>query len=187
MPHGLALSASVLAKIRKMGIGILRSGTGNVYYETEPADASIVVSLPALSSLGGDVKTVLGAAYDHFDASRWREGFEDACKAFERSAKKYLKKWVKTGRVRFVVNGRPVSYTNKQIDRLTMGGLEKAFEKIQAQTSSDRLILHALKTIREDRNKLTHDKWSLRTENRLRANVSHHMWIISQAMLETFK
>ncbi len=183
----LVLPALTVTKVREMGVGILRSGNGGTFFELEPADASINVSLPPRGALHQETKSILGSAYDHFEASRWRDGFEEACKAFERSAKRYLKKWVKTGRVRFVTRSGMVAYTNRKIDRMTMGGLEAAFETIQAQNSSDKVILKALKAIRADRNKLTHDKWNMKTEKRLRGNVGQHMWIITQALVETYK
>ena len=106
---------------------------------------------------------------------------------FEKAAKKYLKKWVKTGRVRFVAKKGIVTYNGKKIDRFTLGQLGHAFDSIQAQNSSDRAIKRAIDSILKDRNNLTHDKWSLRTEKRLRGNVGHHMWIITQALAETYK
>jgi hypothetical protein len=184
--HDLVLSPTVIAKIRKAGVGVLRSGGGNTYFEIEPVDATMDVSLPSRASLPKETKVLLGAVYDHFEASRWREGFEEACKVFEKAAKRYLKKWVKTGRVRFVTTTGLVAYTNKKIDRFTLGQLGNAFEAIQAQNSSDRAIKRAIDSILKDRNNLTHDKWNLRTENRLRNNVGHHMWIITQALTETY-
>jgi hypothetical protein len=185
--HDLVLAVSTVAKIRKAGIGLLRSGGGNTYFEIEPTDASMAVSLPPRAGLPKETRVLLGAAYDHFEASRWREGFEDACKVFEKSAKKYLKKWMKTGRVRFVTKRGIAAYTDKRIDRFTLGQLGVAFDAIQAQNSSDRAIRRAIDSILKDRNNLTHDKWNLRTEKRLRSNVGHHIWVITQALGETYK
>jgi hypothetical protein len=185
--HALPLTPSTIAKIRGAGIGLLRSGGGNTYFEIDPVDASMTVSLPPRAGLPQETRVLLGAAYDEFEASRWREGFEDACKVFERSAKKYLKKWVKTGRVRFVTNAGVVTYANKKIDRFTLGQLGLAFDAIQAQNSADQAIKRAIAYILKDRNNLTHNKWNLKTEKGLRANVGHHMWIITQALAETYK
>ncbi len=187
VPRDLFMHPSVMTRIRKLGIGILRADGVNTYYEVEPIDASISVSLPPRNDLSPESKVLLGSAYDHFEASRWREGFEEACKLFERSAKKYLKKWVRTGRVQFVTRSGLVAYSDPKINKFTMGALENAFADIKAQNGSDRIIHNALKVIRQDRNKLAHDKWNLRTEKRLRNNVGQHMWVITQALTETFK
>ncbi len=187
VPHDNVVSASVVAKLRKDGIGLLRSGSGRTYFEIEPTDAAMDVSLPPRMTLSQETKVLLGAAYDHFEASRWREGFEESCKVFEKAAKKYLKKWTKTGRVKFVINNNIATYSNKKIDRFTLGQLGQKFQSIQAQNSSDRTIEHAILAVLKDRNNLTHDKWNLRTEKRLRSNVGHHMWIITQALTETYK
>jgi len=187
VPHGLILSQSIITKIRKAGVGLMRSGGGNTYFEIEPVDATMDVSLPPRESLKQETKVLLGAVYDHFEASRWREGFEEACKVFEKSAKGYLKKWVRTGRVRFVTRNGIIAHPNRTIDRFTLGQLGKAFESIQAQNSSDEAIKRAIDSILKDRNNLTHNKWNLKTEKRLRNNVGHHMWIITQALTETYR
>lgn len=184
---GTTLAQTALDRARRCGIGIIRDAGAEVEQQVEPADAAMSVSIPPRKSLHAESKTLLGPAYDHFESSRWREGFEEACKALERSAKKYLKKWIKTGRLSFVSRRGPVIYSDKRINKFTMGELENAFSQVQAQNSSDRTIYRALKMIRIDRNKLTHDKWNVATEKRLRANVSQHMWVITQALDETRK
>ena len=117
----LVIPRSTTDKIRGLGIGLLRSGGGNTFFEIEPTDLSITVSLPPRDSLQQETRVLLGEAYDHFEASRWREGFEDACKVFDKAAKKYLKKWVRTGRVKFATKKGPVAYPDSKIDRFNLG------------------------------------------------------------------
>jgi len=181
------LSATAVHKIRSSGIGIIRVQGGTAIHELDAADLSITISLPELISLPTAARPLLGPAYDHFAASRWREGFEDACKVLDVQSRKYLKHWHKTGRVRFIVNGKVINMTERKIDKLTLGQLAVKFTEIQAQNSSDRMIGSALTRINKDRVNLAHNKWKKSTEKRLRANVGQHMWVIAQAMKELTK
>lgn len=183
----VVLSATALQKIRSAGIGIYRVQGGTVIPELDAADLSITISLPKLMSLPKTARPLLGPAYDHIAATRWREGFEDACKVLDVESRKYLKRWHKTGRVRFIANGKIINMTDRKIDKLTLGQLAVKFTEIQAQNSSDRMIGSALARINKDRVNLTHNKWKATTEKRLRANVGQHMWVIAQAMKELTK
>ena len=177
------ISRSSLQKARELGVGVLRAGGIAPYFEIEPNDLSMRIALPPLRSLTPAIRQLIGAAYDHLEASRFREGFDEACRVFERATKRYLKKWIKTGRLTFIgPNGRPVTYTEQRVDRMTMGALKIAFEQIQAQTQVDRRVLQTAESILKDRNNLTHDKWNARTEQRLRRNVGPHMWVITQTL-----
>lgn len=187
IPHGISFSSTAIQKIRTAGIGIYRAQGDTVLLDLDAADLSINISLPSLASLPRTSRTLLGPAFDHIGASRWREGFEDACKVLDIEARKYLKRWHKTGRIRFIANGRVINMTNSKIDKLTLGQLAVKFTEIQAQNSSDQIIGSALTRINKDRVNLTHHKWKKNTEKRLRANVGQHMWVIAQAMKEIAK
>ncbi|MFL6275240.1 MAG: hypothetical protein ACJ74G_08505, partial [Blastocatellia bacterium] len=148
-----------------------------------PTDLGLGVNLPPLTSLPRKLRTLLGSAYDQFNRSHWREGFEDACQAFENEARRYLKAGIKT-RIKFVTSKGPKTYTDKQIDRLTMGQLATAFSQIHSQNRSDAIVGHALSHINPDRVGVVHHKSKATTEKRLRTNVGQNMSIIIAAMKE---
>jgi hypothetical protein len=189
--EGSSVTKASLVRLRSQGLGLLVAGPSGVNQELEAVDLSIKIALPELRSLPTSVRPLLGAAYDHFNASRWREGFEDACKVLDVEARKYLKKWTKTGRIRFIEKtkskSRVFTMTAQQIDKMTIGGLALRFSQIQAQTSLDKIIGQALAKINKDRVNLTHHKWKNQTEVKLRANVPQHMWIIIHALTELSK
>ena len=108
----------------------------------------------------------------------------DACQGLETEARRYLKKWTRTGRIKILRKKGPVTLTNAQIDRMTMGQLAEAFRDIQAQNQADNVIGRALATINRDRVGVVHHKRKKVTERRLRANVGQHMWTIIAAMKE---
>jgi hypothetical protein len=72
--HGLVLTPTTISKIRKAGIGLLRAGGQNTYFEIEPVDASMTVSLPPRAGLPQETRVLLGAAYDEFEMSRSGSG-----------------------------------------------------------------------------------------------------------------
>lgn len=188
---GTQVAQASMMRLRSQGLGLLISGTNGINQALEATDLSLKIALPVLRSLPPSVRPLLGAAYDHFNASRWREGFEDACKVLDVESRKYLKKWTKTGRIRFIEKikktNRVLTMTPKQIDKLTIGVLALRFSQIQAQTSLDKIIGQALAKINKDRVNLTHHKWKKQTEVKLRANVPQHMWIIIHALTELSK
>ncbi len=191
VPEATVLSDAVLGRMRSNNLGLYRIGDGGIVEAEEAGDLSISIALPELRTLPAAARPLLGAAYDQFKASRWREGFEDACKVLDVESRKYLVKWTKTGRIQFIEKrgntSRLVTLTAKQINKMTIGQLAVRFSQIQAQNSSDRIIGQALAKINKDRVNLTHHKWKNQTEVKLRANVPQHMWIIIHALKELAK
>ncbi len=123
---------------------------------------------------------MLGPAYEQFARSQWREGFEEACQAFEVEARRYLKAGMRSGRV--VIPNRRGTTATADVDRLTMGQLADAFSRIQHQNYADAIIGQTLKAVNRDRVGVVHKKVLKRTENRLRGNVGRHMWSLIEAL-----
>ena len=182
LPHTVPVSADDIARLRDQRIGLYLSFTDRVVEQIAPADLALNVELPDRAALPQRAKEILGSAYDQFGRTQWREGFEDACNALETEARSYLKKWSRTGRIRVLRKGVPVTLTSHQIDKMTMGQLVKAFANIQAQNHADSMIHKALATLNKDRIGVVHHKKKAWTERRLRSNVGQHMWRIVAAI-----
>jgi len=184
LPSSFTLPADDVAFLRQSGIGIYVAFSDRLDEQHAPTDLALNVQLPQLNTLAPGVREFLGPAYEQFQRTQWREGFEDACQALETEARRYLKKWIRTGRITIVGKRGPVTLTTKQINKMTMGALAKTFKQIQAQNHADTIIGQALATINRDRVGVVHHKKKVATENRLRRNVGQHMWTIVAALKE---
>ena len=184
VPSSAVLPAEELAFLRQNGIGFYAAFADRLDEQNAPADLALNVQLPQLNTLPPGVRQLLGPAYEQFQRTHWREGFEDACQALETESRRYLKKWIRTGRITIIGKRGPLSLSNKQINKMTMGALAGTFKKIQAQNHADTIIGQALATINRDRVGVAHHKKRVATENRLRRNVGQHMWTIVAAMKE---
>lgn len=184
LPSTMAVPAGEVASLRQKGIGLYAAFDDRLDESIAPADLALNVQLPEANTLAPGIRQVLGTAYEQFQRTQWREGFEDACQGLETEARRYLKKWTRTGRIKILRKKGPVTLTNAQIDRMTMGQLAEAFRDIQAQNQADNVIGRALATINRDRVGVVHHKRKKVTERRLRANVGQHMWTIIAAMKE---
>jgi hypothetical protein len=172
--------------LRKLGVGIYLATRSGLEERVPPNDLALNIQLPSLASLPRKVRELLGPAYEQFNRSQWREGFEDACQAFENAARKYFKHGCSPKRRRIVLITRkgPKIPTAKEIGKMTMGGLATAFSQIQSQTHADQVIGATLNRINKDRVGVVHYKSKVRTESRLRTNVGQHMWAIIAALKE---
>jgi len=182
VPHTIAVTAEETAKLRDQRVGLFFSSKEAVVEQLAPADLALNVQLPARASLPQKLRELLGSAYDQFDRTQWREGFEDACNTLETESRNYLKKWSKTGRIKVLRKGVPITLSSKQINKMTMGQLVGAFGSIQAQNHADSQIHKALSTLNKDRIGVVHHKKKVWTEKRLRTNVGQHMWKIVAAL-----
>jgi hypothetical protein len=182
LPHTVAVSAEDVAKLRDQKIGLYLSFKDRAVEQLAPADLALNVELPDRAALPRPVRELLGSAYDQFARTQWREGFEDACAVLEAESRKYLKKWSKTGRVKILRRGAPITLSARQIDKMTMGQLVNTFGQIQAQNHADSTIHKALATLNKDRIGVVHHKRKAWTEKRLRTNVGQHMWKIVAAL-----
>jgi hypothetical protein len=173
-------------ELRSKGVGLYVATGSELIEKILPNDLALNIKLPALASLPAKVRQMLGPAYEQFNRSQWREGFEDACQAFENAARRYFKAGCAPSRGRIVLIRRSGPYipTSQQINRMTLGQLALAFSQIQSQTHADQVIGQALSRINRDRVGVVHHKSKVTTENRLRTNVGRHMWTIVAAMKE---
>ena len=170
-------------KINELGIGIYVSTNGKLTTLSEAIDQNIKVALPDLKSLPKRARRALGPAYEHFDGGRWRDCFEEACKALEQSARPYFKNAISTGRLTaHKDNGAPKVLTAAQIDKLTLGQLGHEIGLSTPQNTLDTLIKKAIDQINSDRVGLVHKNKKAATEKRLRNNVGLHMHSIIQAI-----
>lgn len=186
LPEAAWQSVSEVEKERVVthGVGIYIASTTDIREHAEPSDIGVNVVLPARQALPGPLKRILGPAYDHFARRRWREGFDEACGVLETEARRYLKKWMRTGRIKIVAKGtgKLVALTGPQINRLTIGQLAKHFQQILNPTLDDSLIGTALKSVNPDRVARVHRKRQSASEMRLRQNVGQHMHAIIGAL-----
>ncbi len=141
-------------------------------------DLALHVQLPKLALLKPKLRGLLGPAYVQFEQGNWREGFENACQAFEVEVKKYLKKGIQSKRI---IRG-PRVLPARKIDRMPMGALKDSFFQIQNMNGTDSIIAKTLQQINPDRVGVAHHRAQARTETRLRRNFGQHMWAIVAAM-----
>ena len=175
----VTVPAKDIEQLKTLGVGLLQIGSSGVFEVIAPKDLALQIQLPEVPR---SLKRILGEAYDQFDRGEWREGFETAAQVLEQEARSYLKTHVSSGRI--VVrekNGK--SLKPSSLDRLTMGGLAEKFSLITGPNSADTRIGQALSQINADRITVAHFKnKGVAREKRLRANVSHHMWVVVGAL-----
>jgi hypothetical protein len=175
-------------KIQQLGIGIFVSSSGQIARLSDPIDQNIRVDLPALKTLPRSVRKVLAPAYEHFIGGRWRDCFEEACKAFEQEVRPYFKQAIANGRLTvFDANGMPRNPTQERIEKMTLGQLAYALNNARPQNTTDSQIEKALFQINDDRVGLVHKNQQAKTEKRLRKNVGVHMHVMIQAVKELKK
>jgi hypothetical protein len=182
VPHTTAVTPEDDAKLRERRVGLYVARPDGLAEQIVPADLALNVQLPVLASQPARVRQLLGPAYDQFNRTQWREGFEDACQVIETEARRYLRKWTKTGRIKVLQRGMPQTLTARQINKMTLGQLTNTFSRIQAKTHADNSIQKLLASINKDRVAVVHHKKKAWTERRLRSNVGQHMWKIVAAL-----
>jgi hypothetical protein len=185
LPADTNLTHRQMASLQDNGVGLYVAFKDRVLERIGPADLGLSFALPELRSLSPAVRIILGDAYEQFAHTHWREGFEEACKALETEARRYLNRWSRTGRITVLRKKGPIVLTAKQINRMTMGNLAADFAKIQNQNHGDNMIAQALARINKDRVNVVHKKRKATTEKRLRQNVGQHMWTIVAALKYT--
>lgn len=171
MPSELSVQEDDL---RKLGVGLFRFGT-EITETIAPIDLALHVELPQLPA---SLRVALGPAYEKHKRGEWRECFEEACNALEEEARRYFKRWSKTGRIKVQRKKGPVQLSVTEIDRLPMGALRDCFKDIVSPTSLDSSIEQALTAINPERKDRVHRRRAKRTEARLRQNMGKHMWQI---------
>lgn len=175
-------------EIRKFGVGIYVSTSDNFETLAEPVDQNIQVSLPDIRSLPNGARRVLRPAYEHFRGGRWRDCFEEACKALEQEIRPYFWQAIVSGRLQvFDANGRAKNLTKERVDRLTLGQLAHEISCARPQNAMDSQIQNAIDRINPDRVGLVHKNQRKSTERRLRKHVGVHMHVMIQVIRELKK
>ncbi len=165
--------------MRKEGIGLLRHNRGATVEEIAPRDLGLAVGLPSLGTLRPKARKHLGSAYEQFERSHWREGFEEACQSLENLSRDYLVGEIVTGRVtQFISNKFVKKASTAAVRKMTLGQLAYAFTQIPNQNRTDAQLAQILPKINKDRIGVAHHKHKSKTETRLRKNVGMHMWSI---------
>jgi hypothetical protein len=164
--------------LRKLGVGMFRFGS-EITETIAPIDLALHVELPQLPP---KLRVALGPAYEKQKRGEWRECFEEAANALEEEARRYLKRWSKTGRIKVQRKKGPTQLTASEINRLPMGALRDCFKDIVSPTSLDSSIEQALTAVNPDRKDRVHRRRARRTEVRLRQNMGKHIWLIVNVM-----
>jgi hypothetical protein len=179
LPRKSKTKAKDLDFMRDEGVGLLRHNRGVVVEEIAARDLGLAVGLPSLKALPPEARKHLGSAYEQFERSHWREGFEDACQSLETLSRKYLTAEIIKGRVTQFIRKKTVKKARTaDVKKMTLGQLAYAFTQIPNQNRTDAQLALILPKINEDRIGVVHHKTKSRTETRLRKNVGMHMWSI---------
>lgn len=181
LPQGKELQVQQVCQ--QLGVGIYLNGTDGVAVLYEPLDQGMQVALPELAGKPRVVRRALGAAYEHFEAGRWREGFDESCRCLEQLARPYVVRAVQTTRLTILdQRGRPATVAS--VKKMTLGQLAHALANAPQQNQVDDIVQKALKQINPDRVGLTHRNQRAATEKQLRSNVGIHLLTIIRAIEE---
>lgn len=182
LPDHVQTSPKDLEQIRSKRFGLIAISNSSIAHVVPPQDLALNLALPDRPSLPPKLKTLLGVAYDHFDQGSWRDGFGEASRVLEIQSRRYLKHWMRTGRIQLISKKGLRKLSASEIEKLPMGSLAKAFREIAAKTSTDAQIEATLAAINDDRVSVVHHRHKKRTETRLRLNVGRDMWAIVEAL-----
>lgn len=184
VPDPVIIVAQADAMLRALGLGCVVASPQGCVERIQPTDLALNVALPELAAMPARARELLGPAYEKFARGDWREGFEDACQAFEAESRRYMKRHSKSGRIRVLRKGVPTALTSTEIDHFTMGRLASVFGEIINQNLADSVIHDTLKSVNQDRIGVVHKKASKAVEARLRRNVGQHMWTLHAGFKE---
>lgn len=188
LPDAARIPQKQNLQLSKLGVGLLIVSAGQVTETLAPRDLSMNVNLPRISRDAVPIRTALGAVYEHFNRSNWREGFSDACVVFEDACRKYLWKAISSGRTGVLKeNGQPKVLTRALVDGMTMGQLAGDFRRMQKQNHCDSIIAKTLAALNPDRILVAHKRRRPKTEASLRKSVGPQMWRIVTALREIYK
>jgi hypothetical protein len=177
-----------LLKLKQNGVGILVSSNNSINILNAPVDLGIRIQLPDINILSRANKRILGPAYEHIQGGRWRDGFDEACRALEQQVRPYFKKALDTGRLNVYNDaGLVKNPTKTRLGKLTLGQLAIEIGNARPLNGVDSKIQKALSSINADRVNATHKNKRSLTEKNLRKNVGQHMHVIVQALRELDK
>lgn len=186
IPEQAPIRNSIDSELRRLGVGLYRTQGTEITEVIAPKDLGVNLSTPVLAEQPAAVRRLLGPAFRKLRGSDWRDGFEDACGVLQEELAEYLIRGVRTGRLSFLSKrGKPVSYSNTKIRKLTLGGLRAAIGQIAAPNETDSQVERALKRLNPDRITSAHHRRSRAAEKRLRNNVALHLWVIVGILQQT--
>lgn len=174
------IDGHLLEQIRTDGVGIYVIGTEGFSVFFEPKDLAMNAELPSLKEFKSGVRKSLGPAWEDFKTKGWDEGFENACKAFEKDARRYLAKWI--GKRVNIVDKKGIidNPTSKQINAMTMGALAKKYALLNLPNACDSTVRQVLELINKDRVKIAHKKKGWES---VRTHVGKYMYAILNAVV----
>jgi len=179
--------AKCQSECKELKIGIYVSENEVLTEWVSPGDLNINVVLPPIEDLHKNTQKALGATYEQFERSQWREGFEDACKSLEQKIRPYLSKAIKSKRLTIFENGKAKNPTAAKISKMTLGNLGRAFQNAQPLNAMDSQISKTLDLINMDRVGVAHKINKVQTEKSLRKNVGMHMHAIVRTLEKLFR
>src|SRR2546430_3175555 len=132
VPARTSIPSKAMYFVQQSKVGLYLAQASSCIEQLPPYDLALRVAFPELKSLPARVRELLGAVYEQFDRGQWREGFKEACQVLEEQARKHLKLHLQSGRV-VVLDGKgnERKLSKKDIDRMTLGALAKAYANIK--------------------------------------------------------
>jgi hypothetical protein len=183
VPEQTQVSNELDAELRALGIGLYVSGPGGVVERIPARDLAVRLEVPSVDTLPRRIRILLGPAYEKIQRSDWRGGFEEACHTLEVEARKYLIAGLRSKRLSFVkTNGKAWTVTENQIERATIGSLERMFQAIATPNQTDSQIRRSLSRINPNRRGYTHHRTSSSAEVQLRRSVGRLMWLVLNSL-----
>lgn len=186
---GDQIAAEDLASLRSGGVGVFAVDDGYSVIElANPHDLALNLNPPTLTAYPNRVRKALGPAWEDFRRGNWREGFDSACIALETEVRKYLKRHIRSGRLTFQTPaGRPKTYSDAAIDRMTMGQLKDTLSLVIKPNHADSMLLRVLTDLNPDRILVAHRRGESAAETRLRRKVPRHLWSIARGVEQAIK
>ena len=186
---GINVPVDELAVLRDKRVGVYAvDDTYSVSELLNPHDLALNLNPPTLTSYPNKVRAVLGQAWEELRRGNWREGFDSACIALEVEVRRYLKRHTNAGRLVFqTVGGAPRVYTNKTIDRMTLGQLKDALAMVREPNHADSILREVLKKLNPDRIRIAHRRGEPSAEATLRRRVPAHLWSIVRGVEQAIK
>ena len=186
IPNTESVSGDEIAEVSKIGVGIYIASSDEWREIAIPTDLAINLQLPALQSYSNRVRRTLGPAFREIRRGQWQGGFAAACEALAHEAKAYLSQEINKGRITLKnPSGADVTSTTlSRLNRMTLGQVQDAFDKIDSPNQIDQRILGSLSRLNPDRILAAHRQGIPQDELVLRTNVGNGIWIVTAAMKE---
>lgn len=182
LPHDVTVKADALAVLTELGCGLVYTSASGIQTILVARDLGLSLSLPDLAVQRAPIRQRLRHVYDKFDRGEWLDGFKDACQVVENLARRRFITELSRIKLADKKTGKPRPITATQARKLTLGQLAFAHDQIVAPTKDDVTIGKALQALNKDRVGAVHNTTDARIRNRIRKNVSKHMWTVMSAL-----